>query len=464
MRVAVFGLGYVGAVTAACLAHRGHQVWGVDIDPRKVAAVNAGRGPVAEPGLDTLLAEATRSLRLHATGDVSRAVREADVLLLCVGTPADGDGHVDLGAVREVAGQIGRVLRVTDGHRTVVVRSTVPPGTTEGLLRPLLEHHARRPAGTAFGLAANPEFLREGSSIDDFYDPPYVIVGTDDHRAERSLRELYGFLDAPFHVTSFRIAELVKYGCNAFHALKVTFANEIGAVAKELGIDGAQVMELLCEDTKLNVSARYLRPGFAYGGSCLPKDLRALTHRAATLNLDVPLLRAIDESNRAHFERALEVICTLGEQRIGLLGLGFKPGTDDLRGSPFVALVGRLIERGFEVRAYDPHVRPTGVERFKGNGNGSGNGAHGPAADLSHVLQVHPARVIDWASVLVIGSWQPPEHLIGIDGWRDKVAVHLVPPLGRSDWAAREPLTLWSEDPRAGTGGLTVEARRIVGS
>jgi GDP-mannose 6-dehydrogenase len=480
MRVAVFGLGYVGAVSAACLASRGHHVWGVDIDSCKVAALNSGRSPVVESGLGALIAEATESLHLRATTDVSRAVRDAEVLLVCVGTPAGESGQVDLRAVREVIGQIGRVLQGADGYRTIVMRSTVPPGTMEQLVRPLLERRTRQSAGTTFGVASNPEFLREGSSIQDFFEPPYVVVGTDDRRAAATLRDLYRCVAAPLHITSFRVAELLKYGCNAFHALKVTFANEMGALAKELSIDGAQLMELLCADTKLNISSRYLRPGFAYGGSCLPKDLRALTHRARTLDVDVPLLCAIEESNRVHFERGLEAICALGRQRIGLLGLGFKPGTDDLRGSPFVELAERLIERGFEVRAYDPHVRASGVaglhrgDEMNGNGNSkkrsrhrAGNGREeGESAalnGLSHVLQAHPSHVIDWASVLVIGSWKPPNHLIGVHGWADKVAVQLALPSGGSGWAA-EPLTLWSEGSPVTTDDAMPETRRLVGS
>jgi GDP-mannose 6-dehydrogenase len=403
---------------------------------------------VVEPGLDALVGRAMRVGQLRASTDPVEAVRSAEILLVCVGTPCTSGGQVDLRAVREVVTEIGREVRTTAGHKTVIIRSTVPPGTCEHVVRPLLERHCRRQAGAGLGIVANPEFLREGSAVTDFDTPPYIIVGTDDRRAAEAAASLYRTITAPLYVTTFRVAELLKYACNAFHALKVTFANEIGALARELDLDGARVMDLLCRDRKLNISSRYLRPGFSFGGSCLSKDLRALTEQAGKLDVEMPLLRAIEQSNHAHFERGVETICALGRRRIAVLGLGFKAGTFDVRESPYVQLVERLLELGFDVRVYDPHAST--------NGNGAARSILSDRPDVRALLCRDSTEVVGWAEVAVVGSWRPPADLILALEWNDCVTVQLGSVEDSSSGVSGEHVTLWSKGdppqvvPRAG--------------
>jgi GDP-mannose 6-dehydrogenase len=351
--VSVFGLGYVGCVSAACLAKAGHRVLGVDVAESKVDMINRGQATIVEQGMGELVAETHASGRLAATTDVAAAVRDTEISLVCVGTPSRSNGSLDLSYVERVCEQIGGALSAKGERHTVVVRSTMLPGSTDDVVRPALE----RSAGREFGLCVNPEFLREGSSIRDFHEPPFTLIGSQDAAAAAPVAELYAGITAPVHVVEIRVAEMVKYVSNCFHALKVGFANEIGNIAKSLGVDSHEVMRIVCEDRKLNISPAYLRPGFAFGGSCLPKDLRAITYRARQLDLRTPILDAVGESNERQIARAYDMILAAGHRRVGVVGLAFKPGTDDLRESPLVALIERLIGRGLQVAIYDREVR-----------------------------------------------------------------------------------------------------------
>jgi len=353
VRINIFGLGYVGSVSAACLAADGHEVLGIDIDQMKVDTINAGSSPVVEPGLPELIAHAVTSGRLRATVD---RLENADISFVCVGTPSNDNGSLNLTYVSRATEQIGDFLRTTNSYHLVCIRSTVLPGTVETTVIPLLEHRAQKRAGHDFGVCMNPEVLREGSSIPDYYSPPLTIIGELDSRSGDVLEPLYSRLSAPIVRTRLRVAEMVKYAGNAFHALKISFANEIGNLSKRLAIDGTEVMELLCRDRKLNISASYLQPGFAFGGSCLPKDLRALLYKAKELDLEPTLLRSILISNANQVEEAYRMIKRTGKKRVAVLGLSFKPGTDDLRESPTVSLIEILIGKGHQVAIYDQDV------------------------------------------------------------------------------------------------------------
>ncbi len=315
----------------------------------KVDAINSGRSPIVEEGLDALMGRVVAEGRVRAITSVEEGVRSSDISLICVGTPSKANGGLDLNAVERVAESIGRALADKESYHVVVVRSTMLPGSTEELVIPLLEKYSTKRAGVDFGVCYNPEFLREGSSIRDFHRPPFTIIGGRDAAANEVLAELYEGVDAPVVSTSFRVAEMLKYTSNAYHALKIVFANEIGALCKEQGIDSHELMDLFCRDTKLNISSAYLKPGFAFGGSCLPKDLRAVLHHARRLDLNLPVLEAILPSNDRQVQTAYQLIQRTGKKRVGVLGLSFKAGTDDLRESPMVTLVERLIGRGYDV-------------------------------------------------------------------------------------------------------------------
>jgi len=359
MKVAVFGLGYVGTVTAAGLAHSGHTVVGVDVDDAKVAEINAGRSPVVEPGIGELIAGAALSGRLRATTSAAEALERADLSLLCVGTPSGSLGSTDLSYIERVAGDIRQAMThvapPTSGFHAVVVRSTVPPGTVDHVVTPVFAENA---PGWDVGTAMCPEFLREGVSVKDFFAPPFVVVGTADERARAAVAELFSFLDLPTRHVATTTAESLKYACNAFHATKVSFANELSRVFRGFGVDAREVMEIFCEDTKLNIAPTYLRPGFAYGGSCLPKDLRALQHMARSTGVDAPLLAGTALTNELIIRDVVERVIATGARRVALLGLSFKADTDDLRESPNVELAERLLGKGFEVRIYDPIINP----------------------------------------------------------------------------------------------------------
>ncbi len=354
--ISVFGLGYAGTVTAACLAHMGNQVVGVDLSSAKVQAMDAGSSPIVEPRVSELVSQSHRAGRLRATQDVNSAVLQTDISFLCVGTPSLRNGKLDLGHVEPVCREIGEALRQKNTFHLVVLRSTVLPGTAESIVIPTLEKTVGKSMGKEFGVCVNPEFMREGTAVADFLEPAITIIGAADPAHGAQLRALYGWVPGKVFETSFRSAELVKYVCNAWHALKVSFANEVGTLAKELGVDAESVIEIFTADTKLNVSASYLKPGFAFGGSCLPKDVRALNYRAQELDLQLPLFKSILPSNEAHLERAVELVLHTGKRNIAVLGLSFKAATDDLRESPQVQLVKRLLGEGCQLRIWDDNV------------------------------------------------------------------------------------------------------------
>jgi GDP-mannose 6-dehydrogenase len=356
MRLSVFGLGYVGCVSAACFAKEGHEVTGVDVNPVKVEIINSGRSPIVEAGIGELIEEMVAAGRLRATTSSAEAVAASDVSLVCVGTPSRDNGSLDLAYVKRVCQEIGAALEGKRERHTVVIRSTMLPGTIEGTVIPALEVYSGKKAGRDFGVCINPEFLREGTSLKDFYSPPFTLVGADDEDTAAIVSRLYSKIDAPLYVTPVKAAEMVKYACNCFHALKVSFANEIGNVCKGLGIDSHEVMRVFCEDRKLNLSPYYLKPGFAFGGSCLPKDLRAINYKAKELDVEVPLLSSILPSNRRQVERAVEMVLKTGKKRVGVLGFSFKAGTDDLRESPMVTLIEALIGKGIQLAVYDRDV------------------------------------------------------------------------------------------------------------
>ena len=356
MRLSVFGLGYVGCVSAACFAKEGHEVTGVDVNPVKVEIINSGRSPIVEAGIGELIEEMVAAGRLRATTDSAEAVAASDLSIVCVGTPSRDNGSLDLNYVKRVCQEIGAALERKQERHTVVIRSTMLPGTIEGTVTPALEVYSGKKAGRDFGVCMNPEFLREGTSIRDFYDPPFTIIGTADAEAAEALKTLYRGIEAPVHVAATGVAEMMKYASNCFHGLKVGFANEIGNVCKSLGVDSHEVMRLFCLDTKLNISPTYLRPGFAFGGSCLPKDLRAVTYRAKQNDVPTPILSAVLESNEKQIQRAYDMVQAAGSRKVGILGLAFKAGTDDLRESPIVSLVEMLIGKGMQLSIYDREV------------------------------------------------------------------------------------------------------------
>src|SRR6185437_12086630 len=356
MRVAVFGIGYVGVVSCGCLAELGHDVIGVDIAPDKVAALAAGQAPIVEDAIDTLIAGAVKQGRLTATADVAAAVAATDVSFISVGTPSAPNGSVALSAVDAVVGAIGRALRGRTTPHAVVMRSTVPPGTAEDRIIPLLERESGRGLGDGLAYYSNPEFLREGSSVRDFRAPPFTLIGAAPGDDATILRELYAPIDAPFHVAGYRVAESVKHISNVYHAVKLAFANEAGAILAAYGVDAREAFRLMCEDRVLNISPAYLRPGFAFGGSCLPKDVRSFLALADARSLAAPLLHQLLPANQAIIDRAFNAIARHGRQPVSLFGLAFKQGTDDLRESPFVTLAERLLGKGYDLRIYDRFV------------------------------------------------------------------------------------------------------------
>lgn len=356
LSVSVFGLGYVGCVSAACLAKEGHTVVGVDVSATKVDLINAGKSTIIEDGIRELVSDMRATGRLSATTDVAAAVAATEISIICVGTPSRANGSIDLGYVTRVSEQIGEAIAKKKARHTVVVRSTVLPGTTEDVVKPAVERASGLKAGVDFGLCMNPEFLREGTSIRDFYEPPFNIIGTSDPESAVPVSTLYLGIDTPTHVVPIKVAEMVKYACNAYHGLKVSFANEIGNVCKAMSIDSHEVMRLFCEDKKLNVSAAYLKPGFAFGGSCLPKDLRALSYRARQSDVATPLLAATLESNKLQIQKAFDMVMATGARKVGVLGLSFKAGTDDLRESPMVSLIELLHGKGVAIAIHDDHV------------------------------------------------------------------------------------------------------------
>ncbi len=399
--ISVFGLGYVGTITAASLAQKGWQVVGVDVNPAKVGAVSRGFSPVVEPGLSDLVHQMVRAGRLRATTDHREAVAVSNISLVCVGTPSAPDGGLDLTHVRQVIRQIGKALRSKGPGHVVVVRSTMLPGCAEAEVLPLLERESAMRAGADVGFCVNPEFLREGSSLRDFEDPPFTLIGELDARSGERVAALYGGLQAPVIRTDLRTAEMLKYASNAWHALKISFANEIGNFCQRLGVDSHRLMEIFCRDTKLNISSAYLRPGFAFGGSCLPKDLRALLHRAQSEHLELPVLEAIPRSNELQARLGIEMVLRSGKRRVGVLGFSFKEDTDDLRESPMVLVIETLIGKGYDVMVYDADValgRVTGANKRY---------IEQAIPHIASIMYDDPAVILDRAEVVVIGKRCP---------------------------------------------------------
>ncbi len=420
MRVAVFGLGYVGTVSAAALAADGHEVIGVDVNGDKVDKVNARVSPIVEPGLTELLNETVSDGRLRATTETADAIRGSDVSLLCVGTPSRKNGSLDLTYLTRVCEQIGAELRRKPGYHVVVVRSTVLPGTTHGVVIPALERESGKTYGEGFGVSVNPEFLREGTALADFRQPPLTLVGHN-HAADASgTIALYQAIDAPLVSTSIRVAEMIKYTSNVWHALKVCFANEIGNICKQLDVDSHEVMDIFCRDGKLNLSPYYLKPGFAFGGSCLPKDVRALQYRAKELDVDLPVIQSILPSNRLQIQRAVDEVMDTGKKRIGLLGFSFKAGTDDLRESPIVILAETLLGKGLTLAIYDRNVS---LARLVGSNR---QYIERQIPHLSSLLRETIDEVIDDSEVIVVGN-QSVEFAGALSQCRDdQIVIDLV--------------------------------------
>jgi GDP-mannose 6-dehydrogenase len=401
LRIGIFGLGYVGAVSSACLAQDGHQVVGVDPNRLKADLINRGQSPIVEPGLPEIIEEQARAGRLRATSDVAAAIAQSDLLMVCVGTPGLRNGGIDLQYVRRVCEEIGAALREHPGAPVIVMRSTLLPGSMREVVVPTLEACSGKRAGEEFGVCINPEFLREGTAVHDYYNPPKTVIGQINPASGDLLASLYVHMPAPLIRTDIATAEMVKYADNAWHALKVSFANEVGNICKALDVDGHRVMDIFCQDTKLNLSPCYLKPGFAFGGSCLPKDLRALLYRAKTLDLTLPLLSAILPSNERQLERGVHAVMEKGNRKVGILGFSFKAGTDDLRESPVVELTERLIGKGYDLKIYDRNVRLASI--------------HGANRDyilnhIPHVSRLMVAsveEVLDHARTLVIGNASP---------------------------------------------------------
>jgi GDP-mannose 6-dehydrogenase len=356
MRISVFGLGYVGAVSAGCLADDGHEVIGVDPLPTKVDLINRGRSPIIEAEIGEIVAAAAKAGRLRATADPVEAINQTELSFVCVGTPSQPNGNLDLKFIRRICEQIGQVLKTKTARHTVVIRSTILPGTMHKIVIPTLEEFSGKRAGVDFGVCNNPEFLREGSAVKDFRCPPKTVIGEMDRASGDTLAALYEKLDAPLIRTDLETAEMVKYVDNSWHALKIGFANEIGNLSKSLGVDAHKVMKIFCQDTKLNISPAYLLPGFAFGGSCLPKDLRALSYQAKTHDLQLPILSSILPSNEMQISRGVQLIVEKGHPRVGILGFSFKAGTDDLRESPLIEVIERLLGKGYDLRIYDKNV------------------------------------------------------------------------------------------------------------
>jgi GDP-mannose 6-dehydrogenase len=399
-RISIFGLGYVGAVSLACLARDGHQVIGVDIDQTKLDLIRSRKSPILEEGIQELMRDVVDSGRVAVTSDAAQAIRDTELSFVCVGTPSAGNGSQDLSAIFRLAEQIGGALRHKREFHTLVIRSTVQPGTVEEHLQPILERASGKKSGVDFGLCFQPEFLREGTSIRDYDHPPYTIVGGNCEAAVQAVRDIFEHLPGKFLVTNIRVAEALKMACNAFHALKITFANEIGRVSQVLGIDSHEVMRLVCADTRLNISPAYLKPGFAFGGSCLPKDLRALQYIAKSNDIELPMLGSVLASNRAHIDHAVAKILKLGRPKVGMLGLAFKTGTDDLRESPLVQVAKQLIGEGCELRIFDPEVH---LSRLIG-ANRSYIDAHLP--HVGSLLCAHIDEMIDPSEVILVGLQQ----------------------------------------------------------
>lgn len=401
LRISIFGLGYVGVVSAGCLANDGHEVVGVDPVQTKVDLINKGHSPIVEAEIGEIIAAKVQSGRLRATEDPAQAIRETELSFVCVGTPSQANGNLDLHYIRRICEQIGEALKNKAAHHTVVIRSTILPGTMHGIVIPVLQEFSGKKAGVDFGVCHNPEFLREGSAVKDFNAPPKTVIGELDEASGALLAQLYKKIDAPLLRTSLGTAEMVKYVDNCWHALKIGFANEIGNLGKVLGIDAHEVMNIFCQDKKLNISSAYLLPGFAFGGSCLPKDLRALAYTAKLHDLELPILKSILPSNEMQVSRGLTLIMDKGHKRVGVLGFSFKAGTDDLRESPVIEVIERLLGKGYDLRIYDKNVNLASLV------GANRDFILNRIPHISRLMVSHVDAVLDHAQTIVIGNKDP---------------------------------------------------------
>jgi len=419
MKISVFGMGYVGCVSAACLADEGHDVIGVDINQSKIELINSGKTPIIEEGMGELIDRVVEKKKLIATFDAKMAVQESEIIMITVGTPSRDNGDLDLTYVERVAARIGQLLANKSGFQVIALRSTVLPGTTEERIIPIIEENSGKKIYLDFDVYYNPEFLRTGSSVKDFYNPPFTIIGTQDVSTSSKLDELYGFLDAPLFKISIKTAEMLKYVNNAFHGLKVAFANEVGMISKSLGIDSHELMDLFCLDTKQNLSSYYLKPGFAFGGSCLPKDIRALLYKTKMLDFEPKLINSILPSNENQIQEVLKLIYSSGRKKIGLLGLAFKSGTDDMRESPMVRLAETLIGKGYELSIYDKDVS---LAKLTGSNKAY---IEKEIPHISNLMATSVDEVYNLSEVIVIGSRDPDfEYLATMD--TEKIVIDLV--------------------------------------
>lgn len=421
MKISVFGLGYVGSVTAACLADIGHDVIGVDVNELKVASINDGHGPIIEEQINGIIGSVVKLGRLRATTSTQPAIADSDVSLICVGTPSNGNGSLNLRYIEACCEQIGDGLRHKSEFHTIAIRSTVLPGSTRNLVVPILERTSQKKAGVAFGICSNPEFLREATAVKDFMNPPFTLVGSADERAATMVGEIYRKLNAPLIQTSLEVAEIVKYASNAFHAVKVCFANEIGGICKALGIDSHEAMDVFLHDLNLNLSSKYLKPGFAFGGSCLPKDVRAITYLAKSKDVATPLLNAILPSNEQQLKTAMDVVTSLGKRRVGVYGLAFKSGTDDLRESPMVRLVEYLLGKGYELRIFDRNVSLSNI---------FGANREFIEREIPHIERLMTTsleELVGFSDVIVVGHRPVEEELLKFQGKAVVDFVHISP-------------------------------------
>jgi GDP-mannose 6-dehydrogenase len=421
-RISVIGLGYVGAVTAGCLAQRGHEVVGVDVNPLKVKTLESGRSPVLEPGLEEYIGSSQRAGRLRATTSTSAAVAETDVSFVCVGTPSLRGGRLDSSGVEASCREVAEALRLKSGFHLIVLRSTILPGTSENIAIPTIEKISGKRVGVDFTVCTNPEFTREGSAVSDFMAPPITVLGALDPAHLELLREIYSWVPGRVFETTLRVSEMVKYTCNNFHALKVAFANEIGVLCKEMGVDAEAVRDIFTSDTKLNISPAYLTPGFAFGGSCLPKDVRALTYRAKELDQELPLLGSIMASNEAHIERSIEAVLRTRKKKVGVLGLSFKAKTDDLRESPMVNLIKRLLGEGLEIVIWDRDVM---LGRLVGSNR---QYIEEEIPHIGSLLRNDLEEVVRGAEVLVVGTNAFAEETLRNALSPDQIVIDLISP------------------------------------
>lgn len=401
MKISIFGLGYVGTVSAGCLAADGHEVIGVDPASAKTDLINQGRTPIIEADIAEIIAAAVKSGNLRTTDDAALAIGATDLSFVCVGTPSQPNGNLDLRYIRRICEQIGAALKTRTARHTVVIRSTILPGTMRKVVIPTLEEFSGKKAGIDFGVCNNPEFLREGSAVRDFRNPPKTVIGAIDQASGDLIEQLYKKIDAPLIRTDLETAEMVKYVDNSWHALKIGFANEIGTLSKSLDLDAHRVMDIFCQDRKLNISSAYLSPGFAFGGSCLPKDLRALSYQAKIHDLQLPILASILPSNEMQISRGLQMIIEKGNHRIGVLGFSFKAGTDDLRESPLVEIIERLLGKGYDLRIYDNNVNISSLV------GANRDFILNRIPHISKLMVPNIDAVLDHAQTLVIGNKDP---------------------------------------------------------